>query len=195
MQTTGSFLNKLVLFHEHLKEHSVKEPLLVFLYVDFMDKTRLTIILKCMIQRVQTLFFCNSFAPWSFSCSAWQPQSGSWHLMRVNICSQVLGWSTFVSMLKSGYYRFLVFVWGESTEQRSSLRSSPPFVPLFPHPSPSHLTSLSPRNLYLMHWITLITDSQSGEQEQREMLVFFPSFLLLLFFCFFLFFASPGAAG
>lgn len=57
MQTTGSFLNKLVSFHEHLKEHSVKEPLLVFLYVDFMDKTRLTLILKCMIQRVQTLFF------------------------------------------------------------------------------------------------------------------------------------------
>lgn len=67
--TEGSFLNKLVSFHEHLKEHSVKEPLLVFLYVDFMDKTRLTLILKCMIQRVQTLFFCNSFAPWSYSCS------------------------------------------------------------------------------------------------------------------------------
>lgn len=61
MQTTGSFLNKLVSFHEHLKEHSVKEPLLVFLYVDFMDKTRLTIILKCMIQRVQTLFFLQFF--------------------------------------------------------------------------------------------------------------------------------------
>lgn len=57
MQTTGSFLNKLVLFHEHLKEHSVKEPLLVFLYVDFMDKTRLTIILKCMIQEFKPFFF------------------------------------------------------------------------------------------------------------------------------------------
>lgn len=54
--TEGSFLNKLVSLHEHLKEHSVKEPLLVFLYVDFMDKTHLTLILKCMIQEFKPFF-------------------------------------------------------------------------------------------------------------------------------------------
>lgn len=98
MQTTGSFLNKLVSFHEHLKEHSVKEHLLVFLwdlYVDFMDKTRLTLILKCMIQEFKPFFFAIFLhfghfpaQPDTFRLS-WrilspnisaQPQSGSWHL-------------------------------------------------------------------------------------------------------------------
>lgn len=79
--TEGSFLNKLVSFHEHLKEHSVKEPLLVFLYVDFMDKTRLMLILKCMIQEFKP-FFAILLHRGHFPA-----QSGSWHLMRVNICS------------------------------------------------------------------------------------------------------------